>query len=116
MCGCVDARACERAAGLESAVRMHSRDQRLLGECALNLSGLAAEIVLCFPKYMLSLERRRAADQSVSHHPSHSYIWAGGFHAAHVTVALISPFLRSSDVYFLFVSTPRGNAFVCGKI
>lgn len=51
---------------LKSAVRMHSRDQRLLWECALNPRGLAAEIVLCFPKYMLSLEQRIAVDQSVS--------------------------------------------------
>lgn len=90
----------ERAAGLESAVRMHSRDQRLLGECALNHSGLAAEIVLCFPKYMLSLERRRATDQSVSHHPLHSYIQAGGFHSTHEKVAFISPSLRSSTFFF----------------
>lgn len=69
MCKSVHACACERAVCLESAVRMHSRDQRLLGECALNLWGLAAEIVLCFPKYMLSLEQRIAVDQSVSHHP-----------------------------------------------
>lgn len=57
--------ASKSAERLESAVRMHSRDQRLLQECALNLGGLVDEIVLCFHKYMLSLEQRIAVDQSV---------------------------------------------------
>ena len=69
---------CKCAICLKSAVQMHSRDQRLLWECALNLRGLAAKIVLCFPKYMLSLEQWIAVDQSVS--------LAGGF-VAHLRVA-----------------------------
>lgn len=65
MCISVQACACKCAVCLESAVRMHFTDQRLPRECALNLRGLAAEIVLCFPKYMLSTEQRIAVDQSV---------------------------------------------------
>lgn len=76
---------------LESAVRMHSRDQRILGECALNLGGLAAEIVLCFPKYMLSSEQQIAVDESVFHHPFTNTFRLEGF-VPHLRVVFISQF------------------------
>lgn len=109
---CVSLRACscKCAVCLESAVRMHYRDQRLLRECAPNLRGLAVEIVLCFPKCMLSLERRIAVDQSVS--------LARGF-VPHLMVAFISPLQRigrfwgSTAVCVCFVSKPNWTEITC---
>lgn len=59
------------------------------GECALNLRGLATEIVLCFSKFRLSLEWWIAVDQSVYHRP-----FTVAFYAAGVCSTL------EGDIYF----------------
>lgn len=69
LCAC----ACGFARCLESAIQMLQRS-KASGECALNLTGLAVEILLCLPKFRTRLERRIAVDQSVYRHPFPSHV------------------------------------------
>lgn len=69
LCAC----ACGFARCLESAIQMLQRS-KASGECALNLTGLAVEILLCLLKFRTRLEQRIAVDQSVYCHPFPSHV------------------------------------------
>lgn len=59
--------ACGFARCLESAIEVLQRS-KASGECALNLTGLTAEILLCLQKFRLRLEQQIAFHQSVHQH------------------------------------------------
>lgn len=65
-CVCVGVWVCEWAACLESAVRMHSGDQRRPRECVWNPEGLVVEDCALFSPYISSLVRRRAFQDTCS--------------------------------------------------